>query len=168
MRFLLALVTVFFMTTLLSAAPKETIMQDFEEKNGTEKFDVYAWDYDKALPQVVKETAYKGKRSLKTAGYKFGINFSKRTFDLSKADKIFVYVLDTVGDNTIEFEIRDANDITAKVWSSEKSKKGKWTRVALDLTYFKDKIELSKVKNLELYEWNPGVYYFDNVGFIKK
>jgi hypothetical protein len=168
MKYLLAFVSIFFLTVLASAAPKETVIQDFEENNGTEKFDVYAWDYGKAIPEVVKETAYKGKRSLKTAGAKFGINFSKRTFDLSGASKIFVYVLDTVGDNTLEFEIRDASEITAKIWTGEKSKKGKWTRVALDLAYFKDKIDLSKVKNLELYEWNAGVYYFDNVGFIKK
>lgn len=167
MKIFLVFIAVFLMTVLASAGTKETVIQDFEENNGTEKFDVFTWDYGKASPEVVKEAAYKGKRSLKTAGAKFGINFSKREVDLSGAQKIFVYVLDTVGDNTIEFEIRDSGEKTAKIWTSEKSRKGKWTRVALDLGYFRDKIDLSKVKNLELYEWSAGTYYFDNVGYIK-
>ncbi len=147
------------------ARGKETVLQDFELNNGTEKFDVYAWDYGKGKPEITTEKPFKGKRSLKTAGDKVGINFSRREVNLAAAKTLFLYVWDPTGDNTIEFEIRDMEGNTAKAWSKDQSKKNKWTRVAIDLRQFRDQINLSRVKNLEIYEWNPGTYYYDQVGF---
>ena len=145
----------------------ETVLQDFEQGNGTEGFDVFNWDYGKAQGAVQSEKTYHGSQALKTEGDKFGINLSKREFNISGYDKVFIYVYDTVGNNTLEFELRDMEGKTAKIWSVERSQKDKWKRVALPLEYFRGKINLKRLKNAEFYEWNRGTYYFDDFGVSK-
>lgn len=145
----------------------ETVLQDFESGNGTEQFDVYTWDYNKAHSVVQSEKVLNGSQALKTEGDKFGINLSKREFNISGYDKVFIYVYDTVGNNTIEFELRDMEGKTAKIWSVERSRKDKWKRVALPLEYFRGKINLKRLRNAEFYEWNKGTYYFDDFGVSK-
>jgi hypothetical protein len=145
----------------------ETVLQDFESGNGTEKIDVFTWDYDKAQSTVQTEKAMRGTQALRTQGDKFGINLSKREFDISGYDKVFIYVYDTVGDNTIEFELRDMYGKTAKVWSNVRSAKDKWKRVAVPLEYYRGKINLKRFRNVEFYEWNKGTYYFDDFGVSK-
>jgi hypothetical protein len=145
----------------------ETILQDFEEDNGTANHDVYTWDYGKAKSEVQAARAFRGQRSLRTYGEKFGINLSRREFNVIGYDKVFVYIYDTVGDNTVEFELHDMDGGSAKVWSVERSEKNEWQRVAIPLEYFRGKIDLKRLKNVEFYEWNPGVYYLDNFGVSK-
>ncbi len=145
-------------------AESETVLQDFEEDNGTAGHDVYTWDYGKAKSAVQSDRVFRGKRSLRASGDKFGINLSRREFDVSGYDKVFVYVYDTVGDNTLEFELHDMDGSSAKVWSVERSEKNEWKRVAVPLEYFRGKINLKRLKKAEFYEWNTGLYYFDNFG----
>lgn len=145
----------------------ETVLQDFEKNNGTEKFDVFTWDYGQAQSAVQSEVIYHGSQALKSQGNKFGINLSKREFDISGYDKVFVYVYDTVGDNTIEIELHDMDGASAKIWTVERSDKDRWKRVALPLEYFRGKINLKRLKNVEFYEWYKGTYYYDDFGVSK-
>lgn len=146
---------------------EEVVLQDFEDGNGTKSHDVYFWDYGKAKPEIASADAFKGSQCLKTQGDLVGVNFRIRSADVSSYKKVFVTVFDTNGDNTLEIHLRDMKDQVHKVWSTEKSKKNAWQRVSIDLSQYQGKIDLTKVKNLEIYEWNPGIYRYDDIGVAK-
>lgn len=143
------------------------ILQDFEDGNGTSDHDVYVWDYGKAAAKLDAGHAFRGAKAMMTQGDIAGANLMRRSYDLSGYRRVFVNVLDGAGDNTIEIGIRDMNDKVQKVWSTDKSRKGQWTKVGVDLASYRGKIDLTKVKNIEIHEWNKGTYFFDDIGAEK-
>jgi len=146
------------------ALPNEIILQDFEAGNGTEGMDVYSWDSGKAKAEVQSERANFGARALRTQGDYWGVNFNKREVDLSGYKYLFVWIYDTVGDNTIEFTVADMSEKEAKCWTSDKSKKNEWAKITINLDQFRNQVDLKKVRNIRFYEWNPGTYYIDDLG----
>ena len=95
-----------------------------------------------------------------------GINpCSSDPVDLSSATTIYVWVYDTHGNNTVELKLRDYHEaVSNSVWSAMQSVQNQWTRIEWPLSQFTG-IDVHQVKNLEIYEWNDGTYYFDNAGW---
>lgn len=91
---------------------------------------------------------------------------SGSAIDISGMDKVMVDVLDTQGNNGIEFQFVDANGNMSDTKWSGNAVKDTWTTIELDISNldFKsaDKTQISQVK---LYEWNKGDYYIDNIRF---
>lgn len=161
-----------------SVACQEEKLQDFEPSNGTNGGTCFQqiWNCngDFEMTQVKN-----GSQSLKletaqnggTAGIR--VMGEKGTLDLSKARKITLWVYDTHGDNTIELRIKDANGNGGTgpdgktLWSTNKAVKGSWTQIEWDLRNYPkaDGLDLSQVSMLEIYEFNAGIYYIDEVEY---
>jgi len=153
-------------------------LQDFEPGNGTSGGTCFqqVWNCSGDFEMT---TVRNGAQSLKletaqnggTAGVR--VMGEKGTVDLSKAKKITLWVYDTQGENTIELRIKDANGNGGTgpdgktLWSSNKAKKNEWTRIEWDLSAYQAApgLDLTQVSMLELYEFNPGVYYIDDVEY---
>ncbi len=154
------------------------LLQDFEPSNGTDGGTCFQqiWNCtgDFEMTQV-----HNGAQSLKletaqnggTAGIR--VMSTKGIADLSKAKKITLWVYDTQGENTIELRIKDAggNGGTGPdgktLWSANKSKKNVWTKIEWDLQSYPaaQGLDLTQVSMLEVYEFNAGVYYIDDVEY---
>jgi len=95
-----------------------------------------------------------------------GINpSSSEPIDLSSATTLSVWVYDTQGNNTVELRLRDYNDaLSNNVWSEMQAEQNQWTEITWSLSDFAG-VDLSQIKNIELYEWWDGVYYFDAVSW---
>jgi len=146
----------------------EVVFQDFEPGNGTEDHDIYFWDYGKAAPEFDTVRYRRGSQSVKMNGDLFGFNLNKREVDVSNCQEIFLWVFDSQGANTIEIALRDMDDKQAKVWSTQKSKKNEWARISIPVNAFRAKgnVDLGRIRNVEIYEWNPGAYFFDDFGAV--
>jgi hypothetical protein len=153
-------------------------LQDFEPNNGTSggtcfqqiwncTGDVEATQVQEGTQSLKLETAQNGG----TAGIR--VMGEKGTIDLSKAKKITLWVYDTQGDNTIELRIKDANGNGGTgpdgktLWSATKARRNTWTKIEWELSAYPaaDGLDLTQVSMLEVYEFNPGVYYFDDVKY---
>jgi hypothetical protein len=153
--------------------------QDFERENGTPPGGGdYFWDAWFTTCSFESETVREGSRSVRVdahalargrpgdTGGTVGVNPASRDpVDLSSAATIYVWVYDTVGNNTVELKLRDIHDsVSNPVWSAMQSVMGAWTRMEWALSDFTG-VDMRNIKNLEIYEWNDGIYYFDDVGW---
>jgi hypothetical protein len=150
-------------------------LQDFESNNGTEgEYFTQVWN---CTADFDNKKVHAGSRSIKmetlenggTVGIKLVGNAGQ--VDLSKAKKITLWVFDTQGDNTVELRFRDANGnggsgLDGKaLWSTEKTKHNAWTKMVWDLRNYPqvDGLDKTKINAIEIYELQPGVYYYDDL-----
>ncbi len=84
--------------------------------------------------------------------------------DLSKASNFNIWVYDTVGNNTLELNLKDITGEQEKHWSSASSVSNNWTLISIPLSNYKT-VDLTCIKDIEIYEWNPGSYYFDDLSY---
>ncbi len=152
--------------------------QNFEENNGTPPGGGnYFWDawFTTCSFSERPEPAYQGQRAVRVetyagnSGYNggtVGINpSSSNPIDLSSAATISVWVYDTNGDNTLELKLRDSNDaVSNAIWSTMESVRNVWTEITWNFSDFTG-VNKSQIKNIELYEYNDGIYYFDDVSW---
>jgi hypothetical protein len=156
--------------------------QNFEENNGTpERAGNYFWDAWFTSPEYTNSPVYEGRRAVlahasaardgtppQDHGGSLGINpSSPETVDLSCATTISIWVYDKVGNNTVQLRLRDGNEDFSskdKGWSTKASEKNTWTQIAWNLADFQG-VDMTRIKNIEVYEWNDGDYYFDDVTY---
>ncbi len=156
--------------------PPGTSFQDFEPDNGTPPGSGnYFWDAWLTTCSFSESPVYEGRRAVRCDahveatgnpsdhGGTMGINpASSNPINLSAATTISVWVYDTQGNNTVELKLRDKSEaVSNKVWSTMQTK-GQWAEITWPLAEFTG-VDKSQIKNLELYMWNDGVYYFDAV-----
>jgi hypothetical protein len=160
---------------VLAEKPGKGVLQDFEANNGTEgEYYTQVWnctvDFDgkkvRSGSRAIKmETLENGG----TVGIKLVGNQGQ--VDLSKAKKITLWVYDTQGDNTVELRLRDANanggsGMDGKaIWSAEKARVNAWTKIEWNLKDYPqvDGLDKSKINSIEIYELQPGTYYYDDL-----
>lgn len=156
-------------------AQKKGSLQNFESGNGTEgEYYTQIWnctvDFD-------SKKVHGGSRSIKmdtlenggTVGIKPLGNAGQT--DLSKAKKVSIWVYDTQGDNTVELRLKDANGNGGSgldgrsLWSSEKTKQNAWTKIEWNLKDYPqvDGLDKTKINSIEIYELQPGTYYYDDL-----
>jgi hypothetical protein len=169
-------------TATATHTPTPTNFQNFEKDNGTPPgAGNYFWDAwfttctfsEPPLPvhtgqRAVRVEAYakqKGDPQTDTGGT-VGINpSSDKPIDLSEATTISVWVYDTQDNNTVELKLRDWDErVSNALWSEKESVKDQWVLITWDLPDFEG-VDKSRIKNIELYEWNDGVYFFDDVRY---
>ena len=85
--------------------------------------------------------------------------------DLSSAKNIFAWVYDVQGGNTVQLVIWDsAGNRSNEVWSARPTTKEGWTKITWVLSSFKG-IDLHQVNYIEIYMFNDGEYYFDDISY---
>jgi len=160
---------------LLAEKPAKGVLQDFEANNGTEgEYYTQIWnctvDFD-------NRKVHSGSRAIKMEtlenGGTVGIKLigDQGQVDLSKAKKISLWVYDTQGDNTVELRLRDANanggsGMDGKaLWSGAKARLNAWTKIEWNLKDYPevDGLDKSKINAIEIYELQPGTYYYDDL-----
>ena len=87
---------------------------------------------------------------------------SREQIDLSSAASISVWVYDTQDNNTVQLKLCDEHNCSNEVWSEDPSVRGEWAEISWPISKFSD-IDKRKVTAIEIFEWNDGVYYFDDV-----
>ena len=137
--------------------------QNFEANNGTPGS--YFWNVWDSQPALSTTQVFRGGQSLVTQGHTVGINpSSSGTVDLSGARSFLVWVYDTQGNNSVELRLRDSSSNSQTVWSTMSSVQNTWTLISWPLSSF-NQVDLAHTQNAELYEWNQGTYYFDEIGY---
>ncbi len=169
-------------TRTRTPTPVVMLFQDFELGNGTpDRPGNYFWDawritcsYSESPNPVLQGARaahcdtnpnFPGVKTGDSGGT-VGINpASPEPLDLSHATTISVWVYDTQGRNTLELKLRDEHDQQSNpIWSKALSVRNQWTPITWVLSEFKN-VNLSRIKNIELYERNDGTYYFDLVTY---
>ena len=172
--FSLVALSVIFLNIAVSFAAG---LQDFEEDNGTP--DDYFFEVWNCEPLFDEETVHAGDTSLRVEvfedGGTVGINVANEDgyVDLSRANKISIWVYDTQGNNTIELRLKDIDGNGGSggdgnaLWSQKKARKNKWAKVEWDLSLYPEveDLDLTSIATLELFEYNEGIYYFDDLEF---
>jgi uncharacterized protein YraI len=153
--------------------------QNFEPDNGTPPGGGnYFWDAWFTTCSFESAVVREGSRAVRVdahaaakgnpgdQGGTMGINpSSSEPIDLSSATTLSVWVYDTQGNNIVELRLRDYNDaLSNNVWSEMQAEQGNWTEITWSLSDFAG-VDLNQIKNIELYEWWDGVYYFDAVSW---
>jgi hypothetical protein len=90
-------------------------------------------------------------------------------FDSTGYDYLSFYVKDmNKKGNTVNVVLQDANGIIADGWTESAGIGGAWTKVSINLRKIvSNGLDFSKITSISLGEWNPGVYYFDDVFFAQ-
>ena len=163
----------------VTAMPTQVSFQNFEPDNGTPPGGGnYFWDAWFTTCSFESAVVHEGSRAVRVdahaaangnpgdQGGTMGINpSSSEPIDLSSATTLSVWVYDTQGNNTVELKLRDYNDaLSNAVWSEMHAEQNQWTEITWSLSDFAG-VDLSQIKNIELYEWWDGVYYFDAVSW---
>lgn len=104
----------------------------------------------------------------KDTGGTMGINpSSDKPIDFYSATTISIWVYDTQdkGNNTVQLKLRDYDErVSNAIWSEKKSVRSQWTQITWNLADFSG-VDMHRIKNIEIYEWNDGVYFFDDVRY---
>ncbi|WP_449600636.1 S-layer homology domain-containing protein [Paenibacillus sp. Marseille-Q9583] len=90
-------------------------------------------------------------------------------FDSTGYDYLSFYVKDmSKKGNTVNVVLQDANGVIADGWTESAGIGGAWTKVSINLRKIVNNgLDFSKITSISLGEWNPGVYYFDDVFFAQ-
>jgi hypothetical protein len=89
--------------------------------------------------------------------------------NLSTAATFYIWVYENPNNaaknNTIELKLRDSTDtVSNSVWSTASGAPGAWTKITWPLSSFSG-VDKVHIKNVELYEYNDGNYFFDDAGW---
>ncbi len=157
-------------------------VQLYEANNGTYYFDDvgfyrqeqkesvadYAWSIYLSTPTLETGTIHTGTRALKAnAGGTVGVNIVNYTsagINIAARQNLYLYVYDTVGNNSVELRLTDINGGAKALWSNGTATQNEWSFITWNLSDFASSVDLTKIKNIQLYEYNPGTYYFDDIG----
>ena len=86
-------------------------------------------------------------------------------FDAAGFNYLIFYVKDTQGSNTVDVALTDANGKTVDAWTDDTSSvQNIWTKMVLPLDkVVSQELDISKITDIRLGEWNSGTYYFDDL-----
>lgn len=161
---------------VLSSTQNEMVFQNFEFGNGTPS--AYFYDAWRTTTSFDSSTYHGGTRSVKmivpaldneNTGATIGINAASSSghLNLQNATVLSIWVYDTQGSNTIELKLKDSDGtIGPGMWSEMSATKNQWTKISWNVSSYSG-VSKSSISSIELYEWNQGTYYFDDVGFVE-
>jgi hypothetical protein len=142
--------------------------QDFEPDNATPSD--YFYDAWQSSPQFESTIVLSGTRSLRidaqAGGGTVGINVASSSgyLDLSKMTSFHVWAYDTQGNNTIELKFKDKwGNISTPLWSDNSAVQNQWTLISWTISAAEGGIDWERIASIELYEYNSGTYYFDDI-----
>ncbi len=156
-----------FILTNTSSLAKAASYQNFEPGNGT--VGNYFENVFQSSPSFETTTVYSGGRSLRIIPASGGgtvrvFPASATPLDLTGADEFYVFVYDTQGNNYVEITLVDADGASETVWSLAVATQNTWAKISWDLSGF-TVVDQSRISSMEIYEFNEGTYYFDEIGY---
>ncbi len=156
-----------FILTNTSSLAKAASYQNFEPGNGT--VGNYFENVFQSSPSFETTTVYSGGRSLRILPALGGgtvrvFPASATPLDLTGADEFYVFVYDTQGNNYVEITLVDADGTSETVWSLAVATQNTWTKISWNLSVF-TVVDQSRISSIEIYEFNEGTYYFDEIGY---
>jgi hypothetical protein len=173
------------LTPTFIPTPLPISFQNFEADNGScIGAGCYFWDAFYMMCSFESVNVHEGTRAArceahahkedpKENGGSLGVNPSTdhKPIDLSQATTISAWIYDAIGGNNAQLRIRYYDNknkeiITEGVYSSSTNPtiKDTWTEISWELSEFGN-IDSSHVKNIEIYVYNDGIYYFDFVSY---
>lgn len=175
LRIVGAIFSVFAIILLVPICSLARPFQDFESDNGTSGNDSIE-DYCRSILfaecDFASDNLHTGQRSIRVTANKHPqpnetggtvrIFPSSPTPDLSQVKDISVWVFDTQGNNTIELKLCNGDNCPDKSWSPKESTRNAWTQITWPMSNFLN-VDKHAISAIELYVWNDGVYYFDDV-----
>ncbi|SHO43352.1 chitobiase/beta-hexosaminidase C-terminal domain-containing protein [Anaerocolumna xylanovorans] len=144
--------------------------QDFEHSlyyntnNGTNKLTQADQNSGSASLLYNQGTAGGGGEAIINPGKENGADASGKTY-------IVLWVKDTTGDNNFKLALTDTDGNTFDDWtdgsnSLQKAVKNQWKEIAVPLSkYSTNGVNLSKIAQIKIYEWNAGDFYIDDIYF---
>ena len=145
--------------------------QDFEPDNGTSG--AYFYDAWQSNPAFETTIVHGGTRSVKmtsgVGGGTIGINLAALVgyVDLRTMTTFHAWVYDTQGSNSLQIKFKDKwGAISSATWSSMAATQNQWSLISWTISPTQAGIDWSRIASIELYEWNQGVYYFDDTYFV--
>lgn len=160
--------------------PSSGSFQNFEPRNGTPgsgDLKTYCRDvwFASCEFESTEVRAHEGTRAIrvkveghsnpKDKGGTVRIFFSsEKAVDLSSASTLSAWVYDTQGNNTVELKLCNGDycPIKENIWSAMESVKNKWSKITWLIPKL-NLIDITKITAIEIYEWNEGTYYFDDI-----
>lgn len=92
------------------------------------------------------------------------LKITRTAKDVSTYKYLTFWIKDTQGGNSARIYLRDENgNIAGGDWTND-AVLNKWTQLSLELSKFKN-IDLTKITEIYIGEWNSGTYYIDDVQF---
>ncbi len=87
--------------------------------------------------------------------------------DLSGGTTLYLWVYDTQGGNTVQIKLRDSSDVVSgELYSADASVQNTWTKITWPLNASEfNNVNLRSIKNIEIYEYWDGLYYYDDIGW---
>lgn len=155
---------------VFAAQLKEPLMfEDFEdnyskvESTNDGKLSVVNGSFDGVGSKVAQlDVATSGNPSLTGRS---GIISKDTSMDVSSYKYLTFWINDPKS-NTAWVGLTDENGNNANVWTSDSNKSvaGKWTQFYVELSQYSS-IDLTKIKSINIGEWNSGTYLIDNIQF---
>lgn len=113
-----------------------------------------------------------GKQALQyvqSGGKQWGNAFNVRSvsgsaIDVSAMTKIVINVKDTQGTNTVPVKLIDESGKSSEVYTGS-AVKDTWTQLSIPLTSYNSEVNRKAIKEISIYEWGDGTYYFDDIHF---
>jgi hypothetical protein len=142
----------------------------FDTQNDVEALSDYTWSVFNSTPAFTSTAAnvHDGSRAVSmiaaSGGGTIGLYPSASSRDISAVALFSVWVYDTQGSNTLELRLVDSSGNSKAAYSSNAAVKDQWTQLIWPLTYYSGSVNLAAIKSVQLYEYNAGTYYFDDIG----
>lgn len=150
-------------TKVQAADSGKVVFADFEDAafTGSDKGNQITQN-----PSFVRE----GKQSLlyarNSANGVYGVavkSVSGSAINVSGMSKIAIDVYDTMGNNNFAVKLTDTSGMSKEIWGSS-AVKDTWAVAEVPLSSYTG-IDLTAIEKVEIYEWNDGTYYMDNIRF---
>ncbi len=96
------------------------------------------------------------------------VNFDK-VVDITNSNFLSMQIKDTQGNNTVKMSLIDINgDESNFSWVDlSKTKKNTWVELVAPLSQFNN-VDTKNIIGVRIGQWNKGVYYLDDIQFIKE
>lgn len=142
------------------------VLQDFEYEDSHYGVD----QVDTSLNNAIK---HRGNSSLQMTGtggtwHTMGAYLYHRPVNVSSRSKLCLWVYDTVGSNTLELGLLDADGLSQAIWSdwenacdNPNTQQNSWVRMCFNLELF-DQVDLTSLNKIQITMYRNGTYYFDD------
>ena len=159
-----------YLPVVLQAYHAPVSFQNFELNNGTSgAYFRDAWFAECVFDSTVIHEGAQSIRCHMQAGASgsgnggtVGIYPSSGSVDLSSATTLSIWAYDPQGNDTIELKLCDDSCCSNGVWSVKSACRNEWAEITWPLSDLAC-VDKRNIKRIELYEWNDGIYYFDNI-----
>lgn len=94
---------------------------------------------------------------------------SGSAIDVSAMTRVVINIKDTQGSNGFPVKLVDSSGHEKEFWTNDvgagSANKDIWTPITIPLDKYKGSVDLASLSRIEMWEWNKGDYYLDDIYF---